>query len=137
MSPSGADRMARITHQHTERSNRLRATDLQLHHPPGPWASMTSDPDDVRDRARIEHRRPPVDDLDEAMWIAEDPVTECAGVGRVEAEAIGNLVAVVIEYERRDGSDPPLLKLPGSVVVRPSIRVASSTSMLDRLRSLF
>lgn len=98
---------------------------------------MASDPDEIRDRAWVEHRRPPVDDLDEAMWIAEDPVTECAGVGRIEAEAIGNLVAVVIEYERRGESDPPLLKLPGSVVVRPSIRVVSSTSMLDRLRSLF
>lgn len=98
---------------------------------------MGSDPDDVRDRAWVEHREPPMDDLDESMWIAEDPVTECAGVGRVEAEAIGNLIAVVIEYEHRDESDPPLLKLPGSVVVRPSIHVASSTSILDRLRSLF
>lgn len=98
---------------------------------------MTSDPDDVRDRAWIEHRRPPVDDLDEPMWIAEDPVTECAGVGRVEAEAVGNLVAVVIEYERRGESDPPLLKLPGSVVKRPSIHAGSSASVFDRLRSLF
>lgn len=98
---------------------------------------MASDPDDVRDRAWVEHRRPPVDDLDELMWIAEEPVTKCSGVGRVEAEAIGNLVAVVIEYERRDVSGPPLLKLPGTVVKRPSIHAGSSTSVFDRLRSLF
>ncbi len=98
---------------------------------------MASEPDDVRARAWIEHRRPPVDDLDEPMWIAEDPVTDCAGVGRIEAEAIGNLVAVVIEYERRGESGPPLLKLPGNVVKRPSFRAGSSTSVIDRLRSLF
>lgn len=98
---------------------------------------MVSDPADVRDRAWVEHRRPPVDALDEPMWIAEDPITECSGVGRVEAEAIGNLVAVVIEYERRDASGPPLLKLPGSVVKRPSLHTSSSTSVFDRLRSLF
>lgn len=98
---------------------------------------MASDPDEIRDRAWVEHRRPPVDDLDEPMWIAEDPMTDCAGVGRVEAEAIGNLVAVVTEYEHRDESDPPLLKLPGSVVARPSVRAGSSRSVFDRLRSLF
>lgn len=98
---------------------------------------MSPDSDDVRDRAWVEHRRPPVDDLNEPMWIAEDPVTECAGVGRVEAEAMGNLIAVVIEYERRGASGPPLLKLPGSVVVRPSFRSGSTISMFDRLRSLF
>jgi hypothetical protein len=61
---------------------------------------MSSDPDDVRDRAWVEHRRPPIDDLEKPVWIAEDPVTECAGVGRVKAEAVGNLVTVVVQYER-------------------------------------
>jgi hypothetical protein len=98
---------------------------------------MGTDPDDVRDRAWIEHRRPPIDGLEEPMWFAEDPATECAGVGRVEAEAVGNLVSVVAEYERRDESGPPLLKLPGNVVVRPSFRSGSANSVFDRLRSLF
>ncbi|WP_336343180.1 hypothetical protein [Halalkalicoccus ordinarius] len=98
---------------------------------------MHTDPDDVRDRAWVEQRRPPIDDIEEPMWFAEDPATECAGVGRVEEEAVGNLVAVVAEYERRDGSGPPLLKLPGSVVTRPSFRSGSSSSVVDRLRSLF
>jgi hypothetical protein len=78
-----------------------------------------------------------MDDLEKPMWIAEDPVTECAGVGRVEAEAIGNLIAVVVEYEHRNETSPPLLKLPGSVVSRPSVRTHTSTSLLDRFRSLF
>jgi hypothetical protein len=65
---------------------------------------MRADPDDVRDRAWVEHRQPPIDDLKEPMWFAEDPVSECAGVGRVEAETVGNLVAVVAEYSRLGSS---------------------------------
>lgn len=97
---------------------------------------MTTDLDEIRDRAWIERRRPPGTDLDEPMWVAEDQVTGCAGVGRVEAEAVGNLVSVV-ECEYSGESNRPLMKLPGRVVNRP-VRPADGTdSVFARLRSLF
>ncbi|PSP94452.1 hypothetical protein BRC91_05750 [Halobacteriales archaeon QS_4_62_28] len=99
---------------------------------------MASEIDDIRDRAWVEHRRPPVTDIDEALWFAEDPVTDCAGVGRVEAEAVGNLVAVVVAYEAVDGLDQPALKLPGRTIARPSMRsTGPADSVFDRLRSFF
>lgn len=72
-----------------------------------------------------------MDDPDEPMGIVEGPVTECAGVGWVEAEAIGNLVAVVVEYERRSESSPPLLNLSGSTIPTcryPTPRLRYSTT---------
>ncbi|MFC6973757.1 hypothetical protein ACFQL1_02185 [Halomicroarcula sp. GCM10025709] len=70
------------------------------------------------------------------MWIAEDPVTDCSGVGTVEREAVGNLVAAVVEYETSDETREPLLKLPGQVVSRPS-PYTDTSSLFDRLGSLF
>jgi len=63
-------------------------------------------------------------------------VTECAGAGRVEAEAVGNLVAVVAEYETRDGDDP-LLKTPGPVVTREAAPSRTESSVVDQVLSLF
>lgn len=97
---------------------------------------MTTDPDEIRNRARIERRRPPNADLDEPMWVAEDPVTGCAGVGRVEAEAVGNLASVV-ECEYSGESKRSLMKLPGRVVNRPERLADDSDSVFARLRSLF
>lgn len=95
---------------------------------------MAFDPETVRKRAFVEHRRPPIHDVDDPLWVAEDPVTDCAGVGRVEAEAIGNLVAVVAAFED-DDSHHPRLKLPGRVVARPAFEDDSST-LLERIRSV-
>lgn len=97
---------------------------------------MTTDLDEIRDRAWIERRRPPNADLDEPMWVAEDPVTGCAEAGRVEAEAVGNLVSVV-ECEYSGESNRPLMKLPGRVVSRPVRPADGANSVFARLRSLF
>lgn len=99
---------------------------------------MTSDPADIEARAWVEHRRPPIADIDEELWFAEDPETECAGVGAVEVEAVGNLVAVVVEYETDPDPGHPRMKLPGDTIARPSKRPSSpSKGVLERLRSLF
>lgn len=74
--------------------------------------------DDVRERCEINHWEPPVYDIEEEMWVAEDPVTECMGFGRIEAEALGNLLAVVEEYEAADGAETPYVKLSGETVRR-------------------
>ncbi|MFC7077601.1 hypothetical protein [Haloarcula halophila] len=97
---------------------------------------MDSMPDEIVDRAIVEHRRPPGRLDADRMWIAEDPTTDCSGVGTVEREAVGNLVAAVVEYERGEGDRDPLLKLPGKTVSRPS-PYTDTSSMFDRLQSLF
>ncbi|WP_121821570.1 hypothetical protein [Halostella salina] len=90
-------------------------------------------PDAVRERAEVTHVEPPVYGLDEALWSAEDPETDCVGYGRVEAEAVGNLVAVVVEH----GDDSPVghVKLPGEVVERTWERDADG--VLSRIGDLF
>jgi len=96
---------------------------------------MTPDPspETVRERAQVTHVEPPVYGLDEALWSAEDPETDCVGYGRVEAEAVGNLIAVVVER----GGDSPVghVKLPGEVVERRWERDADG--LLSRLGDLF
>lgn len=94
---------------------------------------MSTDADVIRERAWVERHR---ETGEEPMWIAEDPVTECAGAGRVEAEAVGNLVAVVTEYETR-ADDGPLLKTPGPVVVRETAPSRTESSVVDQVLSLF
>lgn len=71
--------------------------------------------DRVRDRARVDQYEPPVFGLEETLWVAEDDETGCVGVGRVRAEAVGNLVAVVDSHGDREGS---YVKIPGNVVDR-------------------
>jgi len=73
------------------------------------------DAEGVRQRAQVSHYEPPVYGLDEPMWVAEDDETGCAGVGRVEAEAVGNLVAAVDSHGEQEGA---YVKLPGRVVER-------------------
>jgi hypothetical protein len=83
--------------------------------------------DSVRERASVARYEPPVYDLDEPMWVAEDDETNCVGVGRVEAEAVGNLLAVVDAH----GHEPTgWVKLPGQTVERTW---EAETSLLDRL----
>jgi hypothetical protein len=95
---------------------------------------MAVDADAVRDRATVEERLPGTDLDAETMWIAEDPVTGCAGAGRVEAEAVGNLVAVVADY---DGG-PAKMKIPGRTIDRPDDDDPTpGGSLFDRLGSLF
>ena len=74
--------------------------------------------DDVRERCEITHWEPPVYDIEEEMWVAEDPITECMGFGRIEAEALGNLLAVVEEYETDGETGTPYVKLSGDTVRR-------------------
>jgi len=94
---------------------------------------MSTDPEAVRERAVVTHVEPPIHGLEEALWSAEDPETDCVGYGRVEAEAVGNLVAVVAEY----GGDSSVghVKLPGDVVERTWER--DSGGVLSRLGDLF
>ena len=70
----------------------------------------------VRDRASVEHYEPPVYGLDEPLWVARDEETGCSGIGRVEAEAIGNLVSLVVTHETAATEDAEYVKLPGDVV---------------------
>lgn len=70
----------------------------------------------VRDRARIEHYEPPVYGLDEPLWVARDEETGCSGLGRVEEEAIANLVSLVVAHETAAVEDGEYVKLPGKVV---------------------
>jgi hypothetical protein len=97
---------------------------------------MAVDADDLRERAWVTRHEPPIDPVDETLWVAEDPVTDCAGLGRVEPEAVGNLVAVVAQFERRESSEP-LQKLPGRVLERRQVGTHESASLFDRLQSLF
>ncbi|WP_135822599.1 hypothetical protein [Halostella litorea] len=90
------------------------------------------DPDALRARAQVTHVEPPVYGLDEALWSAEDPETDCVGYGRVEAEAVGNLVAVVVE--RGGDSAVGHVKLPGEVVERTWER--EENGVLSRLGDL-
>jgi hypothetical protein len=102
---------------------------------------MDVDAEEIRERAWVRRRSPAETGLDEVMWTAEDPVTDCSGAGRVEAEAVGNLVAVVAEYHDRGGGDP-LTKVPGRVIPRPGASPGAGAgptdgSLFDTLRSLF
>ena len=92
---------------------------------------------EVRERAWVEHRRPPIDPIEEPLWVAEDPTTDCIGVGSVEAEAVGNLVSVVEEFEAAEGRRRPLMKVPGRSVARPGAGGGAGSSVLDRLRDVF
>ena len=94
-----------------------------------------TDPDEIRERAWVE-RRGQGQTESGPLWVAGDPVTECAGAGVVEAEAVGNLVAVVTEYEAGE-LEEPMLKTPGPVVPRDGAPTASSSSLLDRVLSVF
>jgi hypothetical protein len=97
---------------------------------------MNTDPDEIRERAWVDRRGTSGTTEPGPMWIAEDPVTDCAGAGDIEAEAVGNLLAAVAEYEAND-DEQPLLKTPGPVVDRDTVRGDSSSSLVDRVLSRF
>jgi hypothetical protein len=97
---------------------------------------MPSEPDAIRSRADLAHYEPPVHGLDEPRYVATDPETDCVGIGAVEAEAVGNLIAVVIEYERAGGTGTPYVKAPGRVV-EMTWSDGASGGLLDRLARLF
>jgi len=97
---------------------------------------MSTDPDAIRERAWVERRGGVGKTELGPLWIAEDPVTDCAGAGEIEAEAVGNLLAAVAEYEASDG-EQPLLKTPGPVVDRGSVPGDASSSLVDRVLSRF
>ena len=88
---------------------------------------------ELRERAWVERREPPIDPVEEPLWVAEDPETDCIGVGSVEAEAVGNLVSVVAEFETR-ARRRPLMKVPGRTVARPGVTGDAGGSLLDRFR---
>lgn len=90
--------------------------------------------DDVRERSEVVHREPPVYNVDREFWTAEDPDTGCLGLGRIEEEAVGNLLAVVEEYEDDGGTGAPYVKLPGKTVEKTWDRSAGSGGVLRRLR---
>jgi|GEM_PF-1727342 len=96
---------------------------------------MSPDPDAIRERAWVERRGGGGETEPGPLWIAQDPVTDCAGAGVIEAEAVGNLLAAVAEYEA-SGDDQPLLKTPGPVVDRSAVP-GDSSSVVDRVLSLF
>lgn len=97
---------------------------------------MASDPTEIRERSWVEYRQPTTAPVEEEMWVAEDPETQCLGVGTVEDEAVGNLVAVVVEWEGDADATEPLMKAPGRVVPRPSMQDGVTNTVFDSLRSL-
>jgi hypothetical protein len=97
---------------------------------------MNSDPDAIRERAWVERRGAGGKAEPGPLWIAEDPVTDCAGAGEIEAEAVGNLLAAVAAYEA-SGDEQPLLKTPGPVVDRSTVPGDASSSLVDRVLSRF
>ena len=72
----------------------------------------------LRARAVTTHWEPPVHGLEEPMWTARDPETGCTGIGKVEAEAYGNLAAAVDVHEA-EGGDVGYTKYPGTLHRRP------------------
>lgn len=77
---------------------------------------MDTDPDAIRDRLQVVHLDEALSLGEDAVVYAEDPETGCIGLGEVEAEAVGNAVAVVARYEREEGGGAPYVKAPGLVV---------------------
>lgn len=90
------------------------------------------DAEEIRERATVDRYEPPVFGLEEPMWIAEDEQTDCVGVGRLRAEAEGNLVALVESHGHREGG---YIKLPG-MVHRRTWQDESGDGLLERVRDL-
>ncbi|WP_135663042.1 hypothetical protein [Halorhabdus rudnickae] len=86
---------------------------------------MEVDSDAILERAWIEHRDPTTANVDEPIWVAQDPESDCLAVGSVRPEAEGNLIAVVAEY-RQGEEGTPLMKLKGETMPRPTAATGSS-----------
>jgi len=102
--------------------------------------SRTAGVDDrrLRDRTVTTHWEPPAHGLEEAMWTARDPETGCTGIGRVEAEAYGNLAAAVHQHEA-EGSSVGYTKYPGTLRRTPMGKPGEdeSTGLIDWLAGAF
>jgi hypothetical protein len=92
----------------------------------------------LRDRAATTHWEPPVRGLEEPMWTARDPKTGCTGLGRVEAEAFGNLAAAVHHYEEEE-SHTGYTKYPGRLRRQPmgESTQEETSGLLDWLAGAF
>lgn len=96
---------------------------------------MDASVDAVRERAAVEHYEPPVYGIEEPVWIATDEATGCSGVGKVEDEAIGNLLSLVATHETAAIDDAEYVKLPGSV--REKTWAGESDGLVGRLLEKF
>lgn len=96
---------------------------------------MGAESDELRERAQILFREPPLYNIERSLWTAEDPHTECIGIGDVEEEAFGNLVSAVEQYEREGSDGPGYAKLPGRTVKRDWN--TDRSSVFDRILDLF
>ncbi|SNZ18041.1 hypothetical protein SAMN06269185_3211 [Natronoarchaeum philippinense] len=76
---------------------------------------MDATPAAVRERARVEHYEPPVYGIEEPLWLATDEETGCTGAGKIEAEAVGNLLSLVATHETAAVDDAEYMKFPGEV----------------------
>jgi hypothetical protein len=76
---------------------------------------MRSEERAITERATVEQYEPPVFGIERDMWVAEDAETGCTGIGRVEQEALGNLVSLILTHESAAMDDGEYLKLPGQV----------------------
>jgi hypothetical protein len=78
--------------------------------------SVDANPDEIRDRLQVVQLDGTLSVSDRELTYAEDPETGCIGLGEVEAEALGNAVSVVVQYERDGRDGRPYVKAPGQVV---------------------
>lgn len=95
---------------------------------------MDVDPDAIRDRLQVMHIDEAISVSESAVWHAEDPQTGCIGLGAVEAEAVGNAISAVSQYEHDAPSGPPYVKTPGRVVQKSW--ATDKPDMLERVRKL-
>lgn len=95
---------------------------------------MTTNPDEIRDRLQVVTLDDQISLGDGAILYVEDPHTGCVGLGEVEAEAVGNAISVVIQYESDNSSDTPYVKAPGRVIKKSW--ADDQTGMLDTVREL-
>lgn len=96
---------------------------------------MTADPDAIRNRLQVVHLDDALSLGDGASIYAEDPRTGCMGLGEVEAEAVGNAISVVVQYEEDGGSGGPYVKAPGRVVEKTWEN--DQSGVFESLRNLF
>jgi hypothetical protein len=95
---------------------------------------MDADYDAIRDRLQVMHIDETVSVSEGTMWYAEDPKTGCIGLGDVEAEAVGNAISVIVEYQRDTVSGQPYVKTPGRVVQKSW--TDDQAGVFERIREL-
>ncbi|MFB6106364.1 MAG: hypothetical protein ABEJ70_05260 [Halobacteriaceae archaeon] len=96
------------------------------------------DAETVLDRATVTHAEPPLYGLQRPVWVAEDAETGCSGLGHVEAQARGNLVAAVERYAAVGGTGDPFVAFPGRRVRKTWAEDASDgrRGVLERAAAL-